>query len=63
MCICLSGTPGWKTWQTTKVNITPVHITPRFDRIVYTRKKIALELPHAIWPGTLKVCVGTLNNG
>ena len=37
MCIHLSGTPGWKTLRTTKVNITPVHITLQFDCIIYIK--------------------------
>ncbi len=63
MFIHLSGTPGWKTLLTIKVNITPGHTKPRLGRIILHEKKSPLELPHAIRSSTLKWCVGTLKDG
>jgi hypothetical protein len=53
------------TLQITKANITPVDITPLTAvRMYYFHEKNPpLEIPRAIWPSTLKGCVGTLKDG
>jgi hypothetical protein len=53
---------GRKTWRTTKVKITPVHITPRYTLILHEEFS-PLELPWAQRPSTLKGCVGPLQDG
>ena len=62
MCINVSGTPGWKTLRTTKVEITLVHISHCSLAVLFTREKFPLELPCAVQPSTLKGCVGTLKD-